>query len=187
MSALSGPQQSLHRLDELARADSPVHRLDARAKVAATLVFAAVVVSLGKHEVAGLLPFSLYPVCLAAAAGLPPGFLVRQAVPALPFVVLVAALNPLFDTRPMLSVGGVVLSGGWVSFGSIALRGLLTVFAALVLVATTGIDGTVRTLAGTRFRATDGLFMLGCAAACAALRLWPLPPLLEHLVQEVLR
>ncbi|MEW6756358.1 MAG: cobalt ECF transporter T component CbiQ, partial [Candidatus Latescibacterota bacterium] len=136
--AVSVVQQSLHRLDELARADSPVHRLDPRAKVVATLAFAVAVVSFGTHEVAGLLPFALYPVTLAAAAGLPPGFLVRQALPALPFVVLVAAFNPFFDTRPLVSVAGVTLSGGWVSFFSIVVRGLLTVSAALLLVATTG-------------------------------------------------
>jgi uncharacterized membrane protein YbhN (UPF0104 family) len=47
----------------------------------------------------------------------------------------VGALNPLLDRRPAAVIGPWVISGGWLSFASVVLRFVLTVGAALALVA----------------------------------------------------
>jgi cobalt/nickel transport system permease protein len=57
---------------------------------------------------------------------------------AAPFAVMVGLFNPLLDRAPMLALGDTTIAGGWVSFASILLRFALTVSAALVLVACTG-------------------------------------------------
>ena len=138
-----GPESFLHfgTLDALAAGDSPVHRLDPRAKVLATGLFILTVASFGRYEVAALLPFALFPAALMALGGIPAAFIGRRALAALPFVLLLAAFNPLLDRAPMLTLGPLGVSGGWVSFASILLRFLLTVGSALVLVATTSLDG----------------------------------------------
>ncbi|BDU73117.1 cobalt ECF transporter T component CbiQ [Mesoterricola silvestris] len=128
-------------LDELAAADSPVHRLDPRAKLLATALFIVAVASFGRYEVAALAPFALYPAALMALGGIPAGFILSRMLAALPFVLLLAALNPVLDRAPLLTLGPVAISGGWVSFASILMRFALTVGAALVLVATTSMDG----------------------------------------------
>ncbi len=128
-------------LDDLAGGDSPVHRLDPRAKVLATAAFIVAVASFGRYEVAALVPFALFPVALLALGGIPAGFILRRMLAALPFVLVLAALNPVLDRAPMAALGPVTVSGGWVSFASILLRFALTVGAALVLAATTGMDG----------------------------------------------
>ena len=131
----------LGRLDRLAYADTPVHRLDPRAKILATLVYLVTLVSHGKYEVSALLPYAVYPAVLVAQADLPVGYLTRKLLAVAPFAVLVGAANPWLDRTPLLSLGPVTVTGGWVSYASILVRFVLTIGAALVLVATTGFHG----------------------------------------------
>jgi cobalt/nickel transport system permease protein len=127
------------KMDELGRGDSPVHRLDARVKIAVTLVFLVAVMSFPRYEISALMPFMFYPVTLVALGGLPPGYLLRKVALAAPFALVIGIFNPVFDRQPMLMIGGVAVSGGWVSFASLMIRFGLTVGAALALVACTGI------------------------------------------------
>lgn len=126
------------RMDELGRMDTPVHRIDARAKVLVTLVFVVLVMSFPRHEIAALLPFLLYPVLLAAFGHIPATPILKKMLVAVPFALLVGLFNPLLDREPAWAIGPLVLSGGWVSFISILVRFILTVGAALVVVACTG-------------------------------------------------
>lgn len=137
-------------LDALARRDTPIHRLDPRAKLLATLLFVLCVVSFDKYELSALLPFVLYPVVLIAAADLPVGWLLKRLLWVSPFAVLLGLFNPLLDRETLLVVGPLSLSGGLVSFLSILLRFLLTVSAALLLIATTGFESV--TAAMGRFK-----------------------------------
>jgi cobalt/nickel transport system permease protein len=132
---------ALDRLDRLAQLDTPIHRVDPRAKVITTAVFIVCVVSYGKYELLGLLPFAIFPVVLATEGGLPLGFLGRLLLIASPFALIMGIFNPLFDQDVVAYVGSAPVTGGWVSYASIVLRFLLTVAAALVLTATTSFTG----------------------------------------------
>jgi cobalt/nickel transport system permease protein len=57
-----------------------------------------------------------------------------------PLAILVGIYNPLFDTAPMLRLGPLVLSAGWVSFLCVVERFAIAFAAVLVLIATTGFD-----------------------------------------------
>lgn len=146
MSTLEQGLYDLGRLDQLAYSDTPVHSLDPRAKVATTAVFILSVVSFGKYETAAMVPFVVFPLFMAIDAGLPLGFLARRLLIVAPFAVLIGVFNPLIDHEVMLHLGGVAVSGGWISFFSIMLRFVLTAFAALVLIATTSLAGVCAAL-----------------------------------------
>lgn len=133
-------------LDTLAYRDSPVHRLDPRAKVMTTLVYIVAVASFDKYAVAPLLPFLLFPVALVALAGLPWGYLLKKLLLVAPFAFLIGAFNPFFDREILLHLGPVGIAGGWVSFASILLRFTLTILAALILIATTSFPGVCMAL-----------------------------------------
>ncbi|MEW5772291.1 MAG: cobalt ECF transporter T component CbiQ [Thermodesulfobacteriota bacterium] len=143
---MGGIENSLHQigeLDRLAAQDTALHRLDPRAKLAATLGFIVAVVSYGRYEISGLLPLALYPAVLAGMGDIPVRWLLRKLAIASPFALMVGLFNPLLDTAPLLHFdmgGGLEVSGGWVSFASILLRFALTVSAALALVAGTGFN-----------------------------------------------
>jgi cobalt/nickel transport system permease protein len=127
-------------LDTLSYQDTPVHRLDPRVKVLTTLLFIVCVVSFNKYELSALLPFVIYPVVLVALGNLPLGYLVKKVLLAAPFALLIGIFNPLLDRAVLIHLGSVEISGGWVSFASIMLRFVLTVSAALILVASTGFN-----------------------------------------------
>jgi cobalt/nickel transport system permease protein len=131
----------LGALDTLAGGQSAVHRLDPRAKLITTLVFVCTVVSFGKYEISALLPFALFPVALVLAADLPAGMLLKKLLLAAPFAFFIGIFNPLIDRQILLQFGSLEISGGWISFTSILLRFALTVFAALILIATTSFTG----------------------------------------------
>jgi cobalt/nickel transport system permease protein len=138
------------RLDRHAYVDSVVHRFDPRAKVLATLVFIITVVSFDKFTVGPLLPFLAYPVFLAVLGFVPFGLIVSRLAVAFPFILLIGIANPLLDRSLMLEFGGLGISGGWVSFTSILLRGLLCVTAAIVLIATTSVPRIAEALGALR-------------------------------------
>ena len=147
MSRIDAALRELRSLDALAARDTPLTRLDARAKVIATLAFIVIVVSFERYAVAALLPLAAYPVVLAVLGDVPAAPLVRKLLLAAPFAVLVGAFNPLLDRAPMLAFGEIAVAAGWVSFASILVRFALTVGAALVLVAGTGMHTLCAALA----------------------------------------
>lgn len=130
----------LGRMDELARMDTPAHRLDARAKVIVTLAFIIILMSFPRYEISALTPFALYPIALMSLGHIPMRYIVRKLLIAAPFALIVGAFNPIVDRQPVAVIGSIVVAGGWVSFVSILVRFVLTVTAALALVACTGID-----------------------------------------------
>ena len=143
---LDNALHEIRRLDDLAGQDTPLHRLDARAKVLATLLYLVSMLSLGRYEVSRLLPFAAFPLLLAAQGGVPLGLLLRRAALALPFVVFVGIFNPLLDRATHLTLGPLAVTGGMLSLASIILRSLLAVTTGLVLVAVTGFDQICRAL-----------------------------------------
>ncbi|MFN7573349.1 MAG: cobalt ECF transporter T component CbiQ [Betaproteobacteria bacterium] len=147
MSHIDAALADLRSLDALAARDTPLTRVDARAKVVAVLAFIVVVVSFDRYTVAALLPLALFPLALAVVGELPFGALARKLLLAAPFAAMVGLFNPLLDRAPLLLLGSVEVAGGWVSFASILLRFALTVSAALVLVAGTGMHALCAALA----------------------------------------
>lgn len=126
------------RLDELGRMDTPVHRLDARVKAVATLAFIGVVMSFPRYEISALTPFFLYPFALVSIGRIPARLILKKLLVAAPFALVIGIFNPLLDRQPLAAIGPLTVAGGWFSFASILLRFVLTVGAALALVACTG-------------------------------------------------
>ena len=131
------PFLELATLDALSAGRTAIHRLDPRAKVVTVAAFITVVASFGRYDLSALLPFALFPAVLTALSDTPVRYLLKRVLAALPFVLFVGILNPFLDRQPILTLGGLPLAGGWVSFASILLRFLLTVGTALLLMATT--------------------------------------------------
>ena len=138
--------RDLGTMDALGYRDSGLHRLDPRAKVLATAAFVVAVSSYGRYEVSGLLPYTIFPVSLAVLGDVPWSYLLKRIALALPFVLVLGAFNPLLDRVVLLYVGSMAITGGWVSFLSMALKLVLTVASAVVLVAITSMDGVCQAL-----------------------------------------
>jgi cobalt/nickel transport system permease protein len=136
---------NIRRFDELARQDSFIHRLHPLAKLLATLVYTVVLVSYDKYANIALLPFLFFPVFTAAAGRIPAGPIMKRLLYIEPMIICVGLLNPLFDRGTTIIMGHAV-SSGWLIFISITLKGSLAVTSALLLIATTGMDGIALSL-----------------------------------------
>ncbi|MDD4776197.1 MAG: cobalt ECF transporter T component CbiQ [Syntrophomonas sp.] len=129
----------LRLLDELARDTNPINDLHPLVKLTTTAVFLVVVVSYDRYQVSGLLPLLLYPVVIYALSSLPLSQVLKRIGWVLPLLIGIGIFNPLFDNHQVDLLGRTV-SAGWLTFLSILLKGVLTVAAAVLLIATTGID-----------------------------------------------
>lgn len=157
MSSLSASLGSMNRLDDLAQKDSLIHRIHPLAKLLTTLVFLIVTTSMDRYALGSLLPLALYPALVIIAADLPAGLLLRRLLLLEPLILGIGLLNPLFDRSPVL-VGTIMLTGGWVTFMNLTLKGSLAALAALLLLATTGLDrlaSSLRSLGVPRIMVTQ--------------------------------
>lgn len=136
----------IRHLDDLSRNNTAIHRLDPRIKVLTTLVFIVIVVSFNKYEISGLVPFTLYPVFMLSLGEISVVNILKRMLFVAPFAFFIGILNPFIDTEPFITIGGVTLTGGWISFISILLRFALTVSATLILIAVTGFNAICRAL-----------------------------------------
>ncbi len=136
----------LGRLDSLSYGESIVHRLDPRSKLLATVAFVLVVVSFPRYEVIALLPLFFFPIIMAILADLPIGFVVRKLAIVSPFAIFIGIFNPLLDRQVFFELGPLAITGGWLSFGSVMIRFVLTVGAAIILIATTSFPGVCAAL-----------------------------------------
>jgi len=134
------------RLDRLSYGETPVHRLDPRGKVIATGLFLLTVVSFPKYEVAGLVPFFLFPVLLLTLGGVSARFIFKKVLLVSPFALFIGVFNPFLDTRTVAVVAGLPVSAGALSFVSILLKFVLTVSTTLLLIATTSFPGVCHAL-----------------------------------------
>jgi cobalt/nickel transport system permease protein len=132
---------NLGLIDTLANQQTAVHSLDPRTKLMTTLVFIITVMSFDPYDISGVVPFFIFPFFMIRVGNLPMIYMVKRIAFILPFVILIGILNPFFDRTPLMKIGSIALSGGMISFSSILLRCILTVLAALTLIATTGFHG----------------------------------------------
>lgn len=130
---------NMRLLDDLARQETGIHKLHPLMKLLTTVMYLTVVVSFGRYEIGGLLPLLFFPIMIFTLAELPVKPILLRILIVSPFIFGIGILNPLFDQQTIF-IGGREISRGWITFISILLKSGLTVTAALLLIATTGMD-----------------------------------------------
>ncbi len=127
-------------MDILSYQNTPVHKIDPRAKLITSLFFILTVVSFGKYQISMLVPFVIFPIYLLTAGNIPVIYILKKILYVSPFALMIGIFNPLFDKSIMIYIGSIGISGGWISFISIMIRFALTVSTALALIACTGFN-----------------------------------------------
>lgn len=130
----------LGHMDELAVQSSPVHDLNAGAKLLSTIVYILIVMSFDKYDLSGLVPMLLWPVLLYQISGIPVSTCFYKLRIVMPLVMAVGLFNPLFDREIMLRIGSIGISGGVISMLTLMLKGVLCLMMSFLLVATTPFD-----------------------------------------------
>lgn len=140
MDKLSQAQSELREMDALASGNSPVHRVHPLCKLLVTVLYIFVTVSFPKYNFSGLVVMVLYPILLFQAAGIPVRLCFYKLRGVLPLVCAVGLANPFLDHTPLLHLGTVTITGGMVSMATLMLKGVFSLTASFLLIATTPID-----------------------------------------------
>lgn len=124
-----------HYIDRFAYQDSPIHRLDARAKFLAVVAFSVVLISLPRQTIPSAW-FAVFPFALLVWGGIPLRFVARHTLAVSPFILCLVALAPVFDRVPV-HVAGMEIARGWLTAASILVRFVFGMAALIALASTT--------------------------------------------------
>jgi cobalt/nickel transport system permease protein len=127
-------------IDKFAYQDSPIHRLDSRAKFVVLLIFTAVVISLPRTSLSILFCYAVGPVAVLVLAKIPLRFVFKQILLISPFVLVLALSCPLYDKTPVRVAFGPFFGGttlGWMRCFVILGKFVVTMLALISLVSTT--------------------------------------------------
>ncbi|MBQ0058835.1 MAG: cobalt ECF transporter T component CbiQ [Lachnospiraceae bacterium] len=129
----------LNHLDTLAEQNQWMNRRHPLVKLLLTLFYIILVVSFHKYDLMGLLAMMAYPLIVFNLSELSFRKSIYRLRYILPLVCIIGLVNPLFD-KEMVLVMGLVLRGGIISMITLILKGIFTVLAVYLLIATTTIE-----------------------------------------------
>ena len=125
-----------HYIDRFAYQDSPVHRLDARAKILAVLAYSIVLISLPRYMIPSAW-FAVFPFVLLVWGGIPLRFVIKHTLLVSPFIVCLVAFAPVFDRVPVRVSDSLTIARGWLTASSILVRFVFGMAALIALASTT--------------------------------------------------
>lgn len=134
-----------HYIDRFAYQESPIHRLDARAKILAVLAYSIVLISLPRYAIPSAW-YAVFPFAMLVWAGIPLRFVAKHTLLVSPFIICLVAFAPIFDRSPVRIGGAWMVAGGWVAAASILVRFVLGMGALIALASTTRFPDLLRGL-----------------------------------------
>lgn len=140
MSKLGNALYEIHHMDTIAERDQWVNRIHPLVKLIITICFIAVTVSFSKYNLAGLLRMGSYPIAIFILGEVSFRDSLRRLRVVLPLVCLVGLFNPLFDHQPVAKLGNIIITGGMISMLTLMIKGIYSVLASYLLIATTSIE-----------------------------------------------
>lgn len=124
-----------HYIDRFAYQDSPIHRLDPRAKTLAVLAYSIALISVPRYTLPSAW-YAVFPAVVLLWGRVPIGFVLKHTLLVSPFVVCLVIFSPIFDRTPV-AISDWVVRGGWITAGSVLLRFVLGMAALIGLASTT--------------------------------------------------
>lgn len=140
MNKINNAIHELHTMADLANRNPWINQIHPLVKLLLTMIYIVTVVSFSKYALIGLLGFILYPVAIFIIGELSFKDALYRLRIVLPVVCFIGIFNPIFDKTPIFSVGFFTITTGWLSFFTLMIKGIFTVLASYLLIATTSIE-----------------------------------------------
>lgn len=140
MNQMAWAMRELQQMDELAVENSPIHSRHPLAKLLVTVFYIFTVVSFQKYDLTGLIPMILYPMLLFAVSGIPVRLCFQKLRFILPLVCVAGIWNPFLDRTVAGVIGNLTVTGGMISFITLLVKGIFTLMASFLLIATTSME-----------------------------------------------
>lgn len=132
--------QEIQAISELAKKNSPIHRLAPLSKLLVTITYIFMTVSFHQYNITGLFVMILYPVIVYQFSGIPIRTCFYKLRIVLPLVCAVGLFNPFLDRTIIMQIYGISISGGFVSMITLMMKGIFCLMASFLLIATTSIE-----------------------------------------------
>ena len=140
MKKISGAISEIYKLAELAGQDKWLNNVHPLPKLLVTIFFISMTVSFERYNISGLLGMVIYLIVIFVTGEISFNDSIYRMRIVLPIVCFVGILNPFFDKEIMMYIGKLAVSAGVLSMFSLMIKGIFTVLAAYLLIATTTID-----------------------------------------------
>lgn len=117
-----------------------MHRLDARVKLLVVVAYSAVVVSVGRYQLAALAPLSILPLAWLWFGQVPLWFALRRVLILCPFIAMLCVMNALYDPlERLVRVGpwAFAVAGGYLTAANVAAKFALGVLTLTAMMCTT--------------------------------------------------
>lgn len=140
MSKIDSAIYEIHTMDQLAERDQWVNRIHPLVKFVLTIYYIVLVVSFDKYNIIGLAGMVIYPIVLFNITELFFRDSLKRLRIILPLVCFVGIFNPFFDKTPLFEVGAFTVTTGMISMITLMMKGIFSVLASYILIATTNIE-----------------------------------------------
>lgn len=130
---------NIHEMNHLSSRDQWINNISPLVKLVITILYVVLTVSFDRYDITGLAGMLIYPVAGMIIAELSLKDAVKRLRIVLPIVCVMGLFNPLFDHTKVI-IGTMCVSGGIISMLTMIIKGIFTVFATYILIATTSID-----------------------------------------------
>ena len=130
----------IHEIDEMTQKNTVINQIHPLVKILITVIYIGIVVSYDKYNLSGLLPLFIYPVIVFSLAEIKIWKSIKKLRMVLPVLCLVGILNPFFDHTIFFEIGSFIVTGGMISMITLIVKGIYTLLASFLLIATTGIE-----------------------------------------------
>ena len=139
MSKIRNAIYEIHHMDAIAERNQWVNMLHPLVKFALTVAYISIVVSFNKYDIIGLAGMAVYPIALFILADLSFKDSLKRLRIVLPLVCFIGIFNPFFDKVPV-EIFGIRMTAGVLSMLTLMMKGIFTVLASYLLIATTTIE-----------------------------------------------
>lgn len=100
--------------------------------VPALIVFILFVISVSKFDITAVVMYSAFPLFAIVALRLPVKVILSRLLLLSPFILIMAAANPLIDQKVFMTLGRFNISAGFISGMVIIAKSLVTITAVIV-------------------------------------------------------
>ena len=140
MNKLGNALYEIHHMDMLAAKDQWVNKIHPLVKLILTIAFLTVTMSFPKYDLTGLLRMGIYPIVLFIVGEISFRDSIHRLRIVLPLICFVGLFNPIFDRQVIGHIGTAPLTAGMLSMVTLMIKGIYSVLAAYLLIATTSIE-----------------------------------------------
>lgn len=140
MSSIEKKLNDFQKLQALQQRPHWMNKLHPLGKLFVSVLYIFTVVSVGKYDLSRLILLAIYPVFgfVIGELSLRQGIYRMRLI--LPLVIFVGIFNPFFDREILLTLNGIGISGGMISMITLMIKGIFSVLAVYILIATTSIE-----------------------------------------------